>query len=197
MHLRPTVHSQKAKALYEAALKQSGHFTTQQAIAAGFKENTHPYHVRQGNWTRIERGLYRLAVFPESRIGKLTAIYLWSRNRKQKPQGTFSHLTALELHTIFDRPGDRVFMTVPRSFRRSARTPVAVLLYKEELGVSEVVEILGLPVTTVKRTLADVAAASLLQPDELRTISQQQLADGAVDAQFVSALLGDQFQFRF
>jgi hypothetical protein len=92
---------------------------------------------------------------------------------------------------------DRIFMTVPRSFRRSSRTPAAVLLYKGELGVNEVVEIHGLPVTSLKRTLADVAGASLLHPDQLRTILLQQLATGSLDAQFVSALLGDQFQFRF
>jgi hypothetical protein len=34
-----------AKRLYEIAEGQDGFFTTKQAKAAGFAENTHPYHV--------------------------------------------------------------------------------------------------------------------------------------------------------
>lgn len=189
--------AQQANALYEIALKQSGNFTTQQAKAAGFKENTHPYHVSRGNWIRIERGLYRLAVFPESRLGQLVALYLWSRDRKQKPQGTFSHLTALELHGLFQATEKPIFMTVPQSFRRTTQTPTVLLLYKAHLNEREVVEIQGMPITTIKRTLADIAKANLLQRDQFSAALQQALTRGSVDAQFVSALLGDQFQFKY
>ena len=50
--------------LYEVAEDQQGLFTTKQAKAAGFAENTHPYHVQVGNWIREYRGIYRLALFP-------------------------------------------------------------------------------------------------------------------------------------
>ncbi len=191
------VHAQRAKALYEVALKQSGHFTTQQAKTAGFKENTHPYHVSRGNWIRIQRGLYRLAVFPESRLGELTAWYLWSRDRKQRPQGAYSHLTALELLGLLQAPQKRVFMTVPQSFRRTSQTPATLVLYKADLRQNDIVEIEGMPVTNFKRTLADIAKADLLQPDQFRAVLEQALTLGVVDAQFLSALVGDQFQFRF
>ena len=39
-----------AKQLYEMAEGQQGFFTTKQAKAAGFAENTDPYHVQAGNW---------------------------------------------------------------------------------------------------------------------------------------------------
>ena len=45
-----------AKRLYEIAEDQQGFFTTKQAKAAGFAENTHPYHVQAGNWIREHRG---------------------------------------------------------------------------------------------------------------------------------------------
>jgi hypothetical protein len=61
--------------LCETGQGQQGFFTTKQAKAAGYAENTHPYHVQAGNWVRENRGIYRLANFPES---KRPDLMLWS-----------------------------------------------------------------------------------------------------------------------
>ncbi len=58
-------HREASRRLYETAEAQQGFFTTKQAKAAGFAENTHPYHVQVGNWVREHRGIYRLAQFPQ------------------------------------------------------------------------------------------------------------------------------------
>jgi predicted transcriptional regulator of viral defense system len=197
VRLNRFVNTLRAKALYEVALQQSGHFTTQQAKTAGFKENTHPYHVKRGNWIRIHRGLYRLAVFPDSRLGQLFGWHLWSRDRKQTPLGVFSHLTALELHRLFPATGKSVFMTVPRSFRRTSRPPAVLSLYKSDLIAKDLVEIEAIRVTSVRRTLQDVAACDLLSRDQLQAVLKQALAVGLVDVQFLTGLIGDQFEFRF
>ena len=42
--------------LMRIAQEQQGYFTTKQAIEAGYEDNTHPYHVRAGNWERVRRG---------------------------------------------------------------------------------------------------------------------------------------------
>ena len=57
-------HREAIRRLYEIAAQQQGFFTTKQAKAAGFAENTHPYHAQVGNWIREHRGIYRLALFP-------------------------------------------------------------------------------------------------------------------------------------
>ncbi len=57
-------HREASRRLFEIAEQQQGFFTTKQAKAAGFAENTHPYHVQVGNWIREHRGIYRLALFP-------------------------------------------------------------------------------------------------------------------------------------
>ena len=72
---------QALKRLYEIAEAQQGFFTTKQAKAAGFAENTHPYHVRVGNWIREHRGIYRLANFPQTERPDLMLWSLWSKNR--------------------------------------------------------------------------------------------------------------------
>jgi predicted transcriptional regulator of viral defense system len=183
--------------LYEVALKQGGHFTTRQAKTAGFQESTHPYHVRQGNWIRVHRGLYRLAVFPQTRLGQLIGWRLWSRDRKQIPQGVFSHLTALELHRLITSTEVGIFMTVPTSFRRTSKTPAALVLYKSSLQPQEVVEAEGIVVTSLKRTLNDIAESKLLPTAQFVSVLEQVATLGLVDAQFLNGLKGDQFELRF
>src|SRR5438445_11168083 len=91
-----------AKRLYEIAEGQQGFFTTRQALAAGFAENTHPYHVQAGNWIREYRGIYRLAQFPQPEQPDLMLWSLWSRNRQGIIEGVYSHQTALSLYDLSD-----------------------------------------------------------------------------------------------
>src|ERR1035437_1065575 len=91
-----------AKRLYEIAEGQHGFFTTKQAKAAGFAENTHPYHVQAGNWIREHRGIYRLARFPRGGRPDLILWSLWSRKQEEVAQGVYSHQTALSLYELSD-----------------------------------------------------------------------------------------------
>ena len=43
--------------LFEIAESQQGYFTSEQAKASGYKDNTHPYQVRSGHWVRVHRGI--------------------------------------------------------------------------------------------------------------------------------------------
>src|ERR1700686_2070046 len=76
-----------ANRLNEIAEAGSGFFTTKQAKAAGFAENTHPYHVQAGNWIREHRGIYRLAQFPATDRPDLALWALWAINRKEEVEG--------------------------------------------------------------------------------------------------------------
>ena len=78
----PKGRKEAAKRLYEIAEGQQGFFTTKQAKAAGFAENTHPYHVQAGNWIREHRGIYRLASFPRGERPDLMLWSLWGRSAK-------------------------------------------------------------------------------------------------------------------
>jgi hypothetical protein len=49
------------------------------------------------NWIREHRGIYRLADFPVPERRDLMFWYLWSQNRQEVPEGTYSHDTALSL----------------------------------------------------------------------------------------------------
>src|SRR5260370_11943454 len=115
--------------LYETAEAQQGFFTTKQAKAAGYAENTHPYHVQAGNWIREHRGIYRLAMFPATDHPDLALWSLWSRNRNEETEGVFSHQTALSLHELSDLNPPNLNLTVPLPFRRNTDIPLALLLH--------------------------------------------------------------------
>src|SRR5882757_3661596 len=77
-------HREASRRLFEIAEQQQGFFTTKQAKAAGFAQNTHPYHVQVGNWIREHRGIYRLTLFPTTDRPELVLWALWSRNRNEE-----------------------------------------------------------------------------------------------------------------
>lgn len=147
-----------AKRLYEIAEVQNGFFTTKQAKAAGFAENTHPYHVHAGNWVREHRGIYRLANFPRGKRPDLMLWSLWSRNRGEAAQGVYSHQTALTLHDLSDLMPAKLHMTVPRNFRRNSEIPRVLILYFADLPQSDIGVAHGVRVTRPMRTILDVLA---------------------------------------
>jgi len=100
-----------------------------QAKAAGFAENTHPYHVHAGNWIREHRGIYRLTLFPMTDRPDLVLWALWSRNRNEKVEGVYSHHTALSLFDLSDLNPAKLHMTVPTDFRRNSDIPGILVLH--------------------------------------------------------------------
>ena len=131
-------HREASQRLFELAQQNQGFFTTKQAKAAGFAENTHPYHVQAGNWIREHRGIYRLAQFPPSDRPDLALWSLWSRNRKEEIEGVYSHQTALSLHELSDLNPAKLHMTVPTHFRRNSRVPGIVVLHFADLPATDV-----------------------------------------------------------
>jgi predicted transcriptional regulator of viral defense system len=163
-----------AKRLYEIAEDQQGFFTTKQAKAAGFAENTHPYHVHAGNWIREHRGIYRLASFPRGERPDLMLWSLWSRNRGEATQGVYSHQTALSLHDLSDVMPARLHMIVPKSFRRNSEIPRVVVLHFADLPQSDVGAAHGVQVTKPMRTILDLLEGGDVPSATLR----QALRDG-------------------
>jgi predicted transcriptional regulator of viral defense system len=145
-------------ALMIIAQDQQGYFTTKQAIKAGYADNTHPYHVRAGNWERVWRGIYRMAHQPTPEDGEMMMWLLWSRGRDEKPQATLSHQTALSLFELGDFNPAKIHMIVPPTFRRNSRLPKAVVLHQSLLAAGELTHLRGLAVCRPLRALCDIAS---------------------------------------
>lgn len=144
------------KRLLQAAKAQQGYFTSKQAIAAGYRMSNHPYHVKNGDWTREYRGIYRLASFPNSPDDHYMLWSLWSGNRTGNLQGVYSFETALNIYEVSDVMPAKIHMTVPQSFRRGSAIPDVLVLHKENLQEKDFREIKGFRVTTPLKTILNL-----------------------------------------
>ena len=160
-------------ALFKIAEEQQGYFTAKQATDAGYLLGSQAHHVKAGNWIRVERGIYRLARFPQSADEQLVIYALWSRNRAGEPEGVYSHQTALSIHELSDVNPARLHMTVPSTFRRNAKTPKILVLHRASLDGKAVEQRQGFAVTRPLRSIADLAVAESVSRD----IVEQALAE--------------------
>ena len=169
-----------ARRLYEAARSQQGFFTAKQAIRAGFSEKVHTYHVKAGNWIREHRGIYRLAEFPTPERPDLMLWYLWSQNRREVPEGTYSHDTALSLHELSDLMPSKLHMTVPKEFRRTSVIPEVLVLHRAHLDPNDLQEIHGVRVTRPLRTIIDILRTGHVDRSQLKQAVNEAIRRGLI-----------------
>src|SRR5712671_1181065 len=156
-------HREASRRLFEIVEQQQGFFTTKQAKAAGFAENTHPYHVQVGNWIREHRGIYRLALFPITDRPELVLWGLWSRNRNEEIEGVYSHHTVLSFYDLSDLNPLKLHMTVPTHFRRSSEPPGPLVLHYADLPESDVKTSKGFKLTRSLRAILDLIEADTVE----------------------------------
>lgn len=173
-------HREASRQLFEIAEQQQGYFTTKQAKAAGFAENTHPYHVQTGNWIREHRGIYRLAQFPSPDRPDLVLWSLWSRNRKEEIEGVYSHQTALSLHELSDLNPAKLHMTVPMRFRRNSEMPGIVVLHYADLAATDVQVGPGYKFTKPLRTILDLIEVGTVERTFIRQALRQAVDRGLI-----------------
>jgi predicted transcriptional regulator of viral defense system len=176
-------HREASRQLFEIAEQQQGFFTTKQAKAAGFAENTHPYHVQVGNWIREHRGIYRLALFPSVDRPDLVLWALWSRNRNEEVEGVYSHHTALSLYDLSDLNPAKLHMTVPRHFRRNSEIPSILVLHYADLSDSDVTAAQGFKFTRPLRTIVDLIYADTVEHRFIRQAVRQAVNRGLITRQ--------------
>lgn len=153
-------------ALHELAAVQHGYFTAAQArnlrSGLGYSYQAQRHHVEHGNWTRVERGIFRLPYWPVADDDHLVRWTLWSNGR-----GVISHQTALVAHGLGDVDPARVHLTVPPNFRKTAP---GITLHRQNVIDDDVEDRGGYKVTRPTRALAECGEAGLAQ----------ELLDGAV-----------------
>ena len=176
-------HREASRRLFEFAEQQQGFFTTKQAKAAGFAENTHPYHVQVGNWIREHRGIYRLALFPATDRPELALWALWSRNRNEEVEGVYSHHTVLSLYELSDLNPAKLHMTVPTDFRRNSEIPGILVLHFADLPESDVKSAQGFKFTAPLRAILDLIELGTVERNLIRQALRQAVARGLITRQ--------------
>src|SRR6266850_2609679 len=186
-----------ARRLYETAQTQHGFFTTKQAIRAGLAEKTHAYHVKAANWIRVHRGIYRLADFPPAERPDLMLWYLWSQNRKEIPEGAYSHETALSVHELSDIMPSKLHMTVPKQFRRNSRIPEILVLHRANLNESDIEQMHGVRVTRPLRTVLDLLQTGHVDRNLIRQAIDEAMRRGLITGKQIESLPHDRLRDSF
>jgi predicted transcriptional regulator of viral defense system len=181
-------HREASWRLFEIAEEQQGFFTTKQAKAAGFAENTHPYHVQVGNWIREYRGIYRIALFPAADRPDLVLWSLWSRNRNEEVEGVYSHETALSLYELSDLNPAKLHMTVPTHFRRNSDIPGILVLHYADLSEGDVQTAQGFKFTRPLRTILDLIEAGTVERAFIRQALRQAIDRGLITRQQIRSV---------
>jgi predicted transcriptional regulator of viral defense system len=157
------------------AASQAGYFTADQARGAGYDDANFGHHLRTGAWTRIARGIYRLADWPDQPGDDLLFWHVWSGG-----QAVASHLSAIEYWGLGQLEADQTHLTVPRTFRRALPRQVrpAPVLHRRDLEWQRDVTFSdrGFKVTTVPRTIVDIAP--LVDADHLAFTLQDAISRG-------------------
>jgi len=176
-------HREASRRLFDIADRQQGFFTTKQAKAAGFAENTHPYHVQVGNWIREHRGIYRLALYPTTDRPELALWALWSRNRNEEIDGVYSHQTVLSFYNLSDLNPAKLHMTVPADFRRHSEIPGILVLHYADLPESDIETAQGFRLTRPLRAILDLIEAGTVERTFIRQAIRQAVDRGLIARQ--------------
>ncbi len=158
--------------LYDLAAAQGGYFTTAQAKALGVSRRALAYRAETGDLARIEYGIYRLAQHPSQPFEDVIVACLWAGEGCAA-----SHDTALAIYELADAMPAKIHITVPRPFRGRRR---GIIVHHAPLREDERTARDGVPVTTVDRTLADVARTS--EASIVATAAEQALKRGLISA---------------
>jgi hypothetical protein len=123
------------------AKRQHGCFTAAQAIDTGYADSVHLYHVKNGKWIRVFRGVYRFADAAETPAARCMAALLWTRDKKDKIQGFLTSETAAALRSGTLTDDQPIQIGVPKGFRRSSDVPEGIqitVLDKKSLKTSKI-----------------------------------------------------------
>jgi predicted transcriptional regulator of viral defense system len=148
--------------ILELASENDGLITTRSAAEAGISRRALAGMVRRGRLERISRGVYRL---PQARRDSL-AVYreavLWARSHRG-PRVALSHGTALAVLGLTDINPSKIHVTIPKDVRLRRRALPAIVIHRAVLDDGDIIEHEGLPVTSVPRTVLDLAQSGNLR----------------------------------
>lgn len=165
-----------AEAISRLATDQHGVISRRQLLGAGVGSATIDRWLAAGRIHRIHQGVYALGHSALSIDGRLNAALLYSGD-----QAVFSHTTAAWIRSLIDTEPTRIHLSVPG--RRSSLPGVRVH-HSRQLAATHH---RGLPVTSVARTLVDLAG--MLSFGELRRALAEADYRGLLSTQEVKAVL--------
>jgi very-short-patch-repair endonuclease len=135
--------------LARIAARQHGVFSRAQALSCGFSARTVVRRVQSGAWQRIRHGVYRVGGAPATWHQALMAACLACA-----PSAVVSHRAAAALWRLAGFEPRLLELSVRPAIRRARG---CIVHWPPTLDADDVTVVDGIPVTTVQRTLLDLA----------------------------------------
>lgn len=141
--------------LFPIAERQDGFFTTEQAREVGIDAVRVVKLSQSGHIEPYHRGIYRMVRWPGAKHPGLWPVFLWAQ--RLSPHAALSHRTALELYGVSDVNADTIDVTIPPDARVRSAPPPATAVHRRAVPDSDAELLDGLRITTLYRTLLDLA----------------------------------------
>ncbi len=159
------------EAVSGTAAGQWGLFTTAQARIAGVDPVYLPRLTRRGVIRSVRYGVYVMSGVPSGAIEGARAEWLATDPARTAAERgddvepvVVSHETAARIHGIGDLPAGAVHLTSSRRIQTRQR---GVAIHRGKLNAKEWVNLDGLPVTSPRRTLEDLASSGRWDPGQV------------------------------
>jgi predicted transcriptional regulator of viral defense system len=159
------------------AANQHGVVSRGQLLDLGLSASAITRWVKRGRLQTLHRGVYAVGHARLTRDG-----YRVAALRAAGPQAALSHREAAALHALVGSAGTRVEVTSP-----DRRRVLGVTVHRARLDRADVTRIDGLAVTTVARTLVDLAG--VVAPDRLRKALDEAERSRHLDVRAIEAVL--------
>lgn len=167
------------RVLARIAARQHGVVSRPQVLALGVDADFIDRSLRLGRLHRVHRGVYAVGHLSMTDRGRWMAAVLAAGG-----DAVLSHLTAALLWKLIDRAGSLIHVLVPG--RGDRRRSGLVIHRTRHLPPEHRFEIDGIPVTSIDRTLLDLAA--MLTPGRLRYAVEAADRRGLLDVPALVAL---------
>ncbi len=135
--------------LYQIAEEQAGYFSLSQARELNLQRSQIYREVRRNKFERAAWGVYRFAQFPTSRFEEVHVAVLSAGEN-----AIVGFQTALYIYELSDIIPDEIHLILPQT---SSRRRSGIRIHNVKLAPDEVILWEGFRVTTVARTIVDVA----------------------------------------
>ena len=179
-HLSDPCPVERENRLAELARKQYGVIARDQLLGIGFTIAAIRYRVRCGRLRPIHPGVFAAGAQPLVARGRWFAALLATR-----PSPVLSHLSSAQAQDLARERG-AVHVSVPG--RPAARQLAGVVVHRpRRLDPAEIGRVDGLPVTTVARTLLDLAETEPFE--RLRTVAEEAERLGRLDFEALRACM--------
>lgn len=178
--------AEAVEAVASLAEGQWGMFTTAQAEALGVARADVARLVRRQLARRLRHGVHMMAGVPSSPFEDIRAEWLatdpgrTAGQRRDDPEPVIvSNESAAIIHGIGDLPPGGLHLTSARRLQSRQRW---VSIHRRHISNREYAWIDGLPVTTPRRTLEDLAESGRWEHDQLRALANDAITRGLIPA---------------